>query len=118
VPVVQIETRNPHFHDNKGEEHVQGMRMQALNVVYHSPVTLPAVRQAIIEFMVSQGALEIGQEPPRERVYPPVGSLDLDLLYDGLDAEALSFRQLDGRAASGLSPAPPIDRNTIPRASI
>jgi mannosyl-3-phosphoglycerate synthase len=118
VPVVQIETRNPHFHDNKGEEHVQGMRMQALNVVYHSPVTLPAVRQAIIEFMVSQGALEVGQEPPRERVYPPVGSLDLDLLYDGLDAEALSFRQLDGRAASGLSPAPPIDRNTIPRASI
>jgi mannosyl-3-phosphoglycerate synthase len=118
VPVVQIETRNPHFHDNKGEEHVQGMRMQALNVVYHSPVTLPAVRQAIIEFMVSQGALEVGLEPPRERVYPPVGSLDLDLLYDGLDAEALSFRQLDGRAASGLSPAPPIDRNTIPRASI
>lgn len=36
VPVLQIETRNPHFHDNKGEEHVQGMRLQALNVLYHS----------------------------------------------------------------------------------
>jgi mannosyl-3-phosphoglycerate synthase len=118
VPVVQIETRNPHFHDNKGEEHVQGMRMQALNVVYHSPVTLPAVRQAIIEFMVSQGALDVGQEPTRERVYPPVGSLDLDLLYDGLDAEALSFRLLDGRAASGLSANPPIERSTIPRAAV
>jgi mannosyl-3-phosphoglycerate synthase len=118
VPVVQIETRNPHFHDNKGEEHVQGMRMQALNVVYHSPVTLPAVRRAILEFMVAQGALEVGQEPPRERIYPPVGGLDLDLLYDGLDAEALSFRQLDGRAAAGLSASPPIDRNTIPRTSI
>jgi mannosyl-3-phosphoglycerate synthase len=118
VPVVQIETRNPHFHDNKGEEHVQGMRMQALNVVYHSPVTLPAVRQAIIEFMVAQGALEVGQEPPRERVYPPVGSMDLDLLYDGLDAEALSFRQLDGRASAGLSSSPPIDRNAIPRVSV
>jgi mannosyl-3-phosphoglycerate synthase len=110
VPVVQIETRNPHFHDNKGEEHVQGMRMQALNVVYHSPVTLPAVRQAIIEFMVAQGALEAGQEPPRERVYPPVGSMALDLLYDGLDAEALSFRQIDGRASAGLSPCPPVRR--------
>jgi len=117
VPVVQIETRNPHFHDNKGEEHVQGMRMQALNVVYHSPVTLPAVRQAIIEFMVAQGALEVGQEPTRERIYPPVGGLDLDLLYDGLDAEALSFRLLDGRAASGLSASPPIERSTIPRAA-
>jgi mannosyl-3-phosphoglycerate synthase len=114
VPVLQIETRNPHFHDNKGEEHVHGMRMQALNVLYHSPVTLPAVRQAIIEFMVSQGALTAGQEPPRERIYPPVGTLDLDLLYDALEAEALSFRQPDGRAAAGLAPEPPIDRHTIP----
>src|SRR6185436_3694829 len=46
VPVLQIETRNPHFHQNKGEDHVQGMRMQALNVLYHSPVSLPAVREA------------------------------------------------------------------------
>jgi len=114
VPVLQIETRNPHFHDNKGDEHVQSMRMQALNVLYHSPVTLPAVRQAIVEFMVEQGSLGIGQEPPRERVYPPVGTLDLDLLYDALDAEALSFRQPDGRVAAGLSAAPPIDRNAIP----
>jgi mannosyl-3-phosphoglycerate synthase len=114
VPVLQIETRNPHFHDNKGEDHVQGMRMQALNVLYHSEVTLPAVRRAILDFMVSQGALEIGQEPPRERVYPPVGTLALDLLYDALDAEAQSFRQHDGQAAAGLPAAPPIDRNKIP----
>lgn len=93
VPVLQIETRNPHFHDNKGEEHVQGMRMQALNVLYHSPVTLPAVRSAILEFMVGQGVLAEGEEPPRERVYPPVGTLDLELLHDALHAEAVSLRQ-------------------------
>ncbi|MEU8814144.1 mannosyl-3-phosphoglycerate synthase [Actinoplanes sp. NPDC048796] len=115
VPVLQVETRNPHFHDNKGEEHVRGMRMQALNVLYHSPVTLPSVRQAILDFMVEQGALATGQEPPRERVYPPVGTLDLDLLYDALDAEALSFRQPDGLALVGRPPAPPIDRASIPR---
>jgi mannosyl-3-phosphoglycerate synthase len=115
VPVLQIETRNPHFHDNKGEEHVQGMRMQALNVLYHSAVTLPAIRQAILDFMVSQGALAPGQEPPKERVYPPVGTLDLDLLYDALDAEALSFRQPDGHTSAGLAPAPPIERSSIPR---
>ena len=118
VPIVQIETRNPHFHDNKGEDHVQGMRMQALNVIYHSPVTLPSVRQAIVDFMVSQGALEVGQEPPRERVYPPVGSLDLELLYDGLDAEATTFRQFDGSEAAGLPPFPPIARHTIPRPQV
>jgi mannosyl-3-phosphoglycerate synthase len=115
VPVLQIETRNPHFHDNKGVEHVRGMRSQALNVIYHSPVTLPAVRREIVDFLVAQGALGIGQEPARERAYPPVGTLDLDLLYDALDAEALSFRQPDGRASIGLAPEPPVDRAAIPR---
>nr|MDT0663035.1 mannosyl-3-phosphoglycerate synthase [Micromonospora sp. DSM 115978] len=94
VPVLQIETRNPHFHDNKGEEHVQGMRMQALNVLYHSPVALPAVRAAILEFMIAQGALAPGEEPPRERIYPPVGSLAMDLLRDALEVEATTFRQV------------------------
>ncbi|MEV6629166.1 mannosyl-3-phosphoglycerate synthase [Actinoplanes sp. NPDC051470] len=114
VPVVQIETRNPHFHDNKGEEHVQVMRMQALNVLYHSQITPPAVRQAILDFMVAQGALEVGQEPPRERTYPPVDTLALDLLYDALDAEAQSFRQLDGLASAGFPASPPILRERIP----
>jgi mannosyl-3-phosphoglycerate synthase len=93
------------------------MRMQALNVVYHSPVTLPAVREAILGFMVAQGALEPGQEPPRERVYPPVGTLALDLLYDALDAEATSFREFDGRPAPtpGRALVPAIDRGAIPR---
>src|SRR4051794_32084653 len=103
VPVLQIETRNPHFHDNKGDEHVQGMRMQALNVLYHSPVTLPPVREAILEFMLAQGAVQPGQEPPRERVYPPVGSLAFDLLYDALDAEATSLRRIDWVPQGDLS---------------
>jgi mannosyl-3-phosphoglycerate synthase len=63
--VLQIETRNPHFHDDKGEEHVRGMRMQALNVVYHSPVTLPPVKEAIVEFMVAQGG---PSDPPRTHI--------------------------------------------------
>ncbi|MEV7226567.1 MULTISPECIES: mannosyl-3-phosphoglycerate synthase [Polymorphospora] len=105
VPVLQIETRNPHFHDNKGEDHVQGMRMQALNVLYHSPVSLPAVREAILDFMVAQGALAPGEEPPRERIYPPVGSLDFDLFFDTLTAEANSFRQVGtGPAVERPSP--------------
>jgi mannosyl-3-phosphoglycerate synthase len=99
VPVLQIETRNPHFHDNKGEDHVKGMRMQALNVLYHSPVALPAVREAILEFMVSEGALAPGQEPPRERIYPPVGSLAFDTFLDALGSEATSFRQVGRRLA-------------------
>ncbi len=98
VPILQIESRNPHFHDDKGEEHVRGMRTQALNVLYHSPVALPGVRAAILDFLVAQGGLGAGEEPPRERIYPPVGSLDLDLLREVLAVKAATFRQLGGAA--------------------
>jgi mannosyl-3-phosphoglycerate synthase len=92
VAVSQIETRNPHFHDNKGDQHVIQMRKQALGVLYHSPVCLESVRTDILEFLVSQGELAPGEEPPKERIYPPVGSLALDRFHDVLTAEAHSLR--------------------------
>lgn len=101
VSVTQIETRNPHFHDNKGDHHVQDMRMQALNVLYHSPVCLPSVRSDILDFLVGQGGLASGAEPPRERIYPPVGTLALDRFCDMLTTEAHSLRQVAPDAPDG-----------------
>ena len=51
-------------------------------------------------------------DPYRAGLYSP------DELYDGLDAEALTFRQFDGRASAGYTAAPPIERNTIPRPTV
>ena len=81
VQITQIESRN-RFHDDKGEDHVQGMRMQALNAIYHSPICLPAVRDEIRDFLISEDAIEPGAEPPRERIYPPVDTLALDIFFD------------------------------------
>jgi mannosyl-3-phosphoglycerate synthase len=110
VAVTQIGSRNPHFHDDKGEDHVHGMRMQALNVLYHSPICPPAVRDAIRGFMVAEGAIGPDSEPPVERIYPPVGTMDLDVLYDVLDAGADTFRQVTRSLPTGLSTDMPIRR--------
>jgi mannosyl-3-phosphoglycerate synthase len=118
VPLLQIGTCNPHFHDNKGDEHVQSMRLQALNVLYHTPVCPPSLRTEILDFLILQGALEPGQEPPVERVYPPVGTLALDRLYDGLMAEATSFRQFGHRLPETPPTVVPIQRNRVPETSL
>jgi mannosyl-3-phosphoglycerate synthase len=110
VSVRQIETRNPHFHEDKGDSHVRDMRLQALNVLYHSPVCLPAVREDIGEFMHTQGALEPGLQPPRERVYPPLSSLALERVLDVLITEAESFRQVERRFPAGVRLETPINR--------
>lgn len=38
VEVFQIETRNPHFHENKGDEHISGMLYESLNVINNSKI--------------------------------------------------------------------------------
>jgi mannosyl-3-phosphoglycerate synthase len=107
VSVTQIETRNPHFHDDKGDHHVHDMRLQALNVVYHSGVCPASVQADIVDFLVEQGELAPGGAPPKERIYPPVGTLALDRFHDMLTTEAHSLREISPDPPDG-SPAPPL----------
>ncbi|CAJ2512085.1 Uu.00g077100.m01.CDS01 [Anthostomella pinea] len=98
VQIFQTETQNPHFHDaSKGEDHVLKMQMQGLNAIYHSPLINEPLRAELRKYMMEQGELHEGEEPTRERVYPPVGSLDFEDLAVRLSAEAASLRQVDGR---------------------
>jgi mannosyl-3-phosphoglycerate synthase len=118
VALTQIRTCNPHFHDDKGDDHVQSMRFQALNVLYHSPVCPPSLRTEIVDFLILQGALEPGQEPPQERIYPAVGTLALDRLYDGLNAEATSFHQFGHRVQAPPSTVVPVRREQLPETAL
>jgi mannosyl-3-phosphoglycerate synthase len=114
VAVTQIETRNPHFHDDKGDLHVQEMRLQALNALYHSAVCPPSVRADILNFLTSQTELEPGAEPPRERVYPAVGTLAMDRFCDVLLAEAYSLRQFGDSLDGGSEPVTQLNRTRVP----
>lgn len=97
VSVTQLETLNPHFHDDKGDRHVQDMRVQALSVLYHSTVCLPSVRNDILELLRNQGELAPDQEPAHTRIYPPLEALALDRFADVMQAEAHSLRRFPGR---------------------
>jgi mannosyl-3-phosphoglycerate synthase len=103
VEVLQVESRNPHFHDNKGDDHVVSMRTQALNVIYHSEICPPSLRKEITDFLAVE-------EPPRERIYPPVGTLAFDRLYDGITSEAESFRQVVQRLPARVRTVTPMHR--------
>jgi mannosyl-3-phosphoglycerate synthase len=117
VSVTQIETRNPHFHDDKGDHHVQGMRAQALNALYHSPVCPQSVRTDIVDFLVGQGELAPGEQPPSERIYPAVGTLALDRFHDVLTAEAHSLREVAPERPDGSIAPSLLNRRAYPAAT-
>lgn len=108
VDIYQIETRNPHFHQNKGTDHVQEMRLQALNVLYHSPICPDQVRLEIRKFLTKQDVIPLDGEPPQERVYPRLKELDQNAFLEALLAGSGSFLQIRRRRYAGIVDEEPI----------
>jgi mannosyl-3-phosphoglycerate synthase len=108
VDVRQIQTRNPHLHDDRGGEHVSQMLDQSLQAIYHSAVCPPPLREDI-------QALHGGAVPAPARIYPPINSLMLDVLHDGLTAGSETLYLVpapDGDADGGVAwyrPSDPVN---------
>jgi mannosyl-3-phosphoglycerate synthase len=91
VEVFQIETRNPHLHEERGAEHLQAdMLLPSLAAVYHSPVSDEKTRQDILNELKLQGILKGRRKPPRPRRYRAPGEIDMDkfkeVISQGLDS--------------------------------
>jgi mannosyl-3-phosphoglycerate synthase len=94
VTVLQIEMRDSQSHDDVGTGSGPGRWADVLGALYHSPVVPPAVREEILRFLTERGV----PQPRPEFIYPPLATLDFDLLKDVLAREAGTFREIDGRA--------------------
>jgi mannosyl-3-phosphoglycerate synthase len=66
VEIMQVETRNPHFHEDKGDDHLKEMVVGSLGSIYHSKICPPKVREKILEALRSKNMLDDSQqqEPP------------------------------------------------------
>ena len=54
VEVMQVETRNPHFHEDKGDDHLKEMVVGSLGSIYHSKICPPKLREKILEALRKQ----------------------------------------------------------------
>jgi mannosyl-3-phosphoglycerate synthase len=78
VEVMQVETRNPHFHEDKGDEHLKEMVMASLGSIYHSKICPPKLREKILESLRGRGMMDEGQqEPPAPVRIEPFKDIDI-----------------------------------------
>src|SRR5918912_1418919 len=86
VEVMQVETRNPHFHEEKGDEHLKEMFNESLGSIYHSKICHPKLREKIIEDLNSREMMSEGQEPDVLQKISPFKDIDIHqfakLLYE------------------------------------
>ena len=79
VEIFQIETRNPHLHEERGTKHLQAeMLLPSLSAIYYSQLCDGYTRENIINELVAQGILkQKKEEPPPPVIYRAPGEIDL-----------------------------------------
>ncbi len=76
IDIFQIETRNPHLHEEKGDEHIQEMLLAAMSTIYHSPLCGAKTKQAILAELIKQQILKEAEEPPPVQLISPLKRVD------------------------------------------
>ncbi len=79
VEIFQIETRNPHLHEERGTKHLQAeMLLPSLSAIYYSQLCDGYTRENIINELIAQGILkQKKEEPPPPVIYRAPGEIDL-----------------------------------------
>ncbi|HEY9117915.1 MAG TPA: mannosyl-3-phosphoglycerate synthase, partial [Roseivirga sp.] len=78
IQFFQIESRNPHLHEVKGDEHVKSMSREAMEVIYRSPLCPDHLKEEIMADLVNRGLLKEGEEMPESvRYYPALTKVNM-----------------------------------------
>lgn len=89
VSVYQVESRNPHLHESKGDDHIEDMVYASLKVIQDSAVTLQSLREEIGEKLKKLSGYE---ELSRKQIayYPKLADFKLSLIEKKVDVERVS----------------------------
>lgn len=71
IEIFQIESRNPHFHEERGIAHLRDMLLQGLSTIYHSPLCEADTKKLVLRELSAQRALKQGEVPSKPHVTPP-----------------------------------------------
>jgi mannosyl-3-phosphoglycerate synthase len=78
IEVFQIETLNPHLHEEKGQEHVKDMILMSLATIYHSKLASERLRQRILDDLKMHGILGDDEEPKKPIVMRAIKDIDVE----------------------------------------
>jgi mannosyl-3-phosphoglycerate synthase len=91
VEVSQIETRNPHIHEERGSRHLKDMLSYGLGAIYHSSLCEQDTREMIVSELLQQDAIKPDDKPPKPRLSAPLKELDLQKFAKAMEEHVNSY---------------------------
>jgi mannosyl-3-phosphoglycerate synthase len=87
VQIYQIETRNPHIHVDKSDEHLANMLLSSIGAIYHSNACTDNLRKTIRDELASSGLVKAGNAPSAVTTMRPISCIDLKKFQSLLQSE-------------------------------
>jgi len=78
IDILQIETRNPHLHEERGNQHLNEILLSSMSTIYHSPLCDKEVKQAILAELINQGILKDGELPSPVHINSPLNKVKVN----------------------------------------
>ncbi len=91
IEVYQVEPRNPHIHEERGDEHIPEMLKASLATIYYSRLADEELRRRIYEELVARRAVRPGEILPEPRRYPPIRGVEAKKIIDVMKDLSESF---------------------------
>ncbi|MCK4476186.1 MAG: hypothetical protein KAU16_05615, partial [Methanophagales archaeon] len=89
IEIFQIETLNPHIHEEKGEEHIKNMLLGSLSAIYHSKLCNDYVRSKVLDEL--KEILDTWEKPKENIVMPSIGGIDASKFIKVLEGNSKTF---------------------------
>jgi mannosyl-3-phosphoglycerate synthase len=91
IEVFQIETLNPHIHEEKGEDHINNMLLSSLSTIYHSKLSSDSLKERIVSHLKSINVKLEKNIIPKPFTMPPLNKIDFDKWKSYIEREAETF---------------------------
>jgi mannosyl-3-phosphoglycerate synthase len=92
IDILQIETRNPHLHEERGNQHLNEILLSSLSTIYHSPLCDKEVKQAIMAELTSQGILKDGETPSPVHINAPLNKVKVNKFVNAMRTDIDKYR--------------------------
>jgi len=87
IDILQIETRNPHLHEERGNQHLNEILLSSMSTIYHSPLCDKKVKQAILAELINQGILKDGESPFPVHINSPLRSVKVNKFVNAIRSD-------------------------------
>jgi len=92
IEIFQIETLNPHLHEEKGEKHISGMLVDSLSTVYHSSLANDYIKSEIIRELESKGIEKVLE---KNIIMPPIKDVNVKKFGKVLEENAETLARFE-----------------------